>query len=99
MKAPLSPNGNALRGQLQESDHTGKPAIKTKNSRFDTLVARYYAGVYSLALRLTDDPGEAIMLTRYAFNSTRRQLRTCCDENVVVSILMANVIRAGLSGA
>jgi hypothetical protein len=99
MKAPLSRTGIVLRGQPQKRDHTGKPTIKAKNSRFDTLVARYYPAVYRLALRLTDDPWEGIVLTRYAFNSTRKQLRTCGDENVVASILISNVIRAGLTEA
>ena len=99
MKARLSRSENVVRGQLQERDHTRKPINKTKNSRFDTLVARYYPGVYTFALRLTDDPEEAIVLTRYAFNSTRKQLRACCDENVAASILISNVIRAGLTAA
>lgn len=94
MKAPLNQSGNVLRGQLQKRHHTGKPTIKTKNSYFDTLVARYYPAVYSFALRLTNDPREAIVLTRCAFNSTRKQLRICCDENVVASILISNLIRA-----
>ena len=38
--------------------------MKTKSSRFDRLVARYYPAVYSFASRLTDDPREAIALTR-----------------------------------
>jgi DNA-directed RNA polymerase specialized sigma24 family protein len=68
-----------------------------KSSRFDVLVARYYPAVYSFASRLTDDPREAIALTRDAFNSTRKQLRSCCDDNVFASILMSAVIRAGLT--
>ena len=68
-----------------------------KSSRFDLLVARYYPAVYSFASRLTDDPREAIALTRDAFNSTRKQLRSCCDDNVFASILMSAVIRAGLT--
>ena len=94
MKAPLNQSGNVLSGQLQKLHHTGKSAIKTKNLRFNTLVARYYPAVYSFALRLTDDPREAIMLTRCVVNSTRKQLRVCCDENVVASILISNLIRA-----
>jgi hypothetical protein len=66
MKAPPSRSGTVLRGKPQERDHTGKPTIKAKNSRFDTLVASYYPAVYRLALRLTDDPWQAIVLTRYA---------------------------------
>ena len=68
-----------------------------KSSRFDVLVARYYPAVYSFASRLTDDPREAIALTRDAFNSTRKQLRSCCDDNVFASILISAVIRAGLT--
>ena len=41
--------------------------MKAKSSRFDTLVARYYPAVYSFASRLTDDPREAVVLTRDAF--------------------------------
>jgi hypothetical protein len=68
-----------------------------KSLRFDVLVARYYPAVYSFASRLTDDPREAIALTRDAFNSTRKQLRSCCDDNVFASILISAVIRAGLT--
>ena len=42
--------------------------MKTKSSRFDHLVARYYPAVYTFAARLTDDPREAVALTREAFN-------------------------------
>jgi DNA-directed RNA polymerase specialized sigma24 family protein len=70
--------------------------MRTKSSRFDRLVARYYPAVYSFASRLTDDPREAIMLTRDAFNSTRTQLRNRRDEAVLASILISAVIRAGL---
>jgi plasmid replication initiation protein len=76
-----------------------KLSMKAKSSRFDSLVARYYPAVYSFASRLTDDPREAIMLTRDAFNSTRTQLRNRRDEAVLASILIAAVIRAGLASA
>ncbi len=88
-----------LHGQLQARKHKAKLTIKTKSSRFDVLVARYYPAVYSFASRLTDDPREAIALTRDVFNSTRKQLRSCCDDNVFASILMSTVIRAGLTAA
>ena len=68
-----------------------------KSPRFDVLVARYYPAVYSFASRLTDDPREAIALTRDAFNSTRKQLRSSCDDNVFASILISALIRAGLT--
>jgi hypothetical protein len=95
MKAPAKRGGNVPRGVLQEASQKRTPPIKTKEACFDTLVGRYYPAVYSFALRLTDDPQEAILLTRDAFNSTRKQLRTCCDEDVFASILMCTVIRAG----
>jgi len=41
--------------------------MKTRSSRFDRLVAQYYPAVYSFASRLTDDPREAIALTRDDF--------------------------------
>ena len=95
MKAPLSWSGSVLHGQLQEPNQRKRPPLKAKS--FDTLVARYYLGVYSFACRFTDDGREARALTREAFNSTRKQLQTCCDENVLASILISNVIRAGLA--
>jgi hypothetical protein len=76
-----------------------KPLMRTKSSRFDNLVARYYPAVYSFASRLTDDPREAIMLTRDAFNSTRTQLGNRRDEAVLAYILISAVIRAGLTRA
>ena len=97
MKAPPRRTGNVLHGQLQARNHKAKLTIKTKSSRFDVLVARYYPAVYSFASRLTDDHREAIALTRDAFNSTRKQLRSCCDDNVFASILTSAVIRAGLT--
>ena len=42
--------------------------METRSSRFDSLVARYYPAVYSFAAKLTDDPREAVALTREAFN-------------------------------
>jgi DNA-directed RNA polymerase specialized sigma24 family protein len=76
-----------------------KPAMKAKSSRFDSLVARYYPAVYSFASRLTDDPREAVVLTRDAFKSTRKQIRNRRDEVALASILISAVIRAGLTAA
>ena len=73
--------------------------MKTKSSRFDSLVARYYPVVYSFASRLTDDPREAVVLTRDAFKSTREQLRNRREEVALASILIAAVIRAGFTAA
>jgi hypothetical protein len=87
-------SGNVLHRQRQEQNQRKRPPAKAKS--FDTLVARHYPAVYSFACRFTDDPRKAVVLTRHAFISTRKQLRTCCDENVLASILISNVIRAGL---
>jgi hypothetical protein len=93
MKKLPSRNRRVLSGLLQEPNENGKPPIKTKRGRFDTLVAHYYPAVYSFASRLTDDPREAIVLTREAFNSTRKQLGNLCDENLFASMLISTVIR------
>ena len=93
-----SRSGNRLRGQLKEPRQKRKPAVKVKRVRFDTLVARYYPAVYIFASQLTDDPREAVLLTRAAFNSTRKQLRSRRrDEVRRVTILLNGVIRAGLA--
>jgi DNA-directed RNA polymerase specialized sigma24 family protein len=81
------------------TNQKSKPPIKAKSSRFDRLVARYYPAVYSFASRLTDDPREAIGLTRDAFKSTRKQPRNRRDEVALASILIYAVIRAGLTAA
>jgi hypothetical protein len=93
--APAAPgwSGNVLHCELQERNQRRGSPDKAKS--FDTLVARYYPAVYSFACRFTDDGRKARVLTRQAFNSTRKQLQTCCDENVLASILISNVIRAG----
>ena len=98
MKEPPSRSGSALHGLLQQPNQKPKP-IKTKRTRFDTLVARYYPAVYSFASRLTDDPREAVLLTHDAFNSTRKQLRSCRNEVALVITLLNAVIRAGLTAA
>jgi hypothetical protein len=94
MKAPPSRSGNLLHGQVHEQNQRKRPRAKAKT--FDTLVAHYYPAVYIFACQFTDDHRKAGVLTRDAFNSTRKQLQTCCDENVLASILISNVIRAGL---
>jgi DNA-directed RNA polymerase specialized sigma24 family protein len=76
-----------------------KPPMKPKRSRFDSLVACYYPAVYSFASRLTDDPREAVALTREAFNKTRKQLQNRLDEAALASILISAVIRADLTAA
>ena len=73
--------------------------MKAKTSRFDTLVARYYPAVYSFASRFTDNPREAIALTRYAFKNTQKRIRNRRDERALATILISAVIRAGLTAA
>ena len=71
--------------------------MKTKSSRFDSLVARYYPAVYSVASRLTDDPREAIALTRNTFRTAQKQLSNLRDQTAVATTLILAVIRAGLA--
>jgi len=71
--------------------------MKTKSSRFDRLVAQYYPAVYGFAARLTDDPREAIALTREAFNGARKQLRSIRNQTVIATVLVSAVLRAGLA--
>ena len=73
--------------------------MKTKSSQFDCLVARYYPAVYSFAARLTDDPREAVALTREAFNGAQKQLRSIRNQTAIATVLIAAVLRAGLASA
>jgi DNA-directed RNA polymerase specialized sigma24 family protein len=98
MKRLPSRSGRVLRRIPQQPTKRTRP-IKTKRQRFDTLVARYYPAVYSFASRLTDDPREAVFLTRDAFTSTREQLGRRRGEIALATILLNAVIRAGLTPA
>jgi len=71
--------------------------MKAKSSQVDRLVARYYPAVYSFAARLTDDPREAIALTREAFNGARKQLQRIRNQTAIAAVLIAAVLRAGLA--
>ena len=73
--------------------------MKTKSSRFDRLVARYYPAVYGFAAKLTDDPRDAVALTRHAFNSSRRKLQSIGNQPAIATVLIAAVLRAGLAAA
>ena len=99
MKGPPTPSGSILRAQLEEPNRKRKPPTKTKYARFDTLVGRYYPAVYSFASRLTDDPREAVLLTRYAFNTIRKRRWRRGNEIVLATILLNAVIVAGLKAA
>jgi DNA-directed RNA polymerase specialized sigma24 family protein len=74
-------------------------AMKTSQQNFDALIARNYPAVYSFASRLTDDPRDAIVLTRAAFNVARKQLRKLRDQTAIATVLLSAVIRAGLTTA
>ena len=73
--------------------------MKTKSLRFDRLVARYYPVVYSFAARLTDDPRDAVVITRQAFNGARKQLERMRSQTAIATVLISAVIRAGLASA
>ena len=76
-----------------------KPPARAKALRFDSLVVRYYPAVYSFASRFTDNPREAVALTREAFKSTQKQLQSRRDEYALATILISAVIRAGVATA
>ena len=73
--------------------------MKTKSSSFDRLVARYYPAVYSFAARFCDDPRDAVELTRRAFDSARKQLRSMRNQTAIATVLISAVLRAGLAAA
>ena len=93
MKGPPRRSGSILRAQSQGPNQKRKPPTKTKHTRFDALVARYYCSIYSLVLQITDDPLEAVLLTHHAFKSMRKQLRSRGDEAIIVTMLVAAVIQ------
>ncbi len=71
--------------------------MKINNSRFDSLVARYYPAVYGMAVRLTEDPREAVALTRAAFSTAKQQLNQLRDKTTIATVLLTAVLRAGLT--
>jgi hypothetical protein len=73
--------------------------MKTKSPGFDRLVARYYPAVYIFAAGLTDDPRDAVALTRQAFNGARTQLQRMRSQTAIARLLIAAVLRAGLASA
>lgn len=60
---------------------------------------RYCSAVHSFASKLTDDPREAVALTREAFNGARKQLQSIRNQTAIATILIAAVLRAGLASA
>ena len=73
--------------------------MKTTQRNFDALIARNYPAVYSFASRLTDDPREAIVLTRDAFNTGPQTTADLGDQTAVATVLLSAVTRAGLTAA
>jgi DNA-directed RNA polymerase specialized sigma24 family protein len=73
--------------------------MKKENSSFDRLVARYYPAVYSFAARLTDDPRDAVALTRQAFSGAQQQFQKMHSQTAIATVLIAAVLRAGLAAA
>src|SRR5512132_3707861 len=91
MKRPPRRSGSILRAQSQGPNQKRDPPTKTKHTRFDALVARYYGTTSHWALQITDDPLEALLLTHDAFNRTRKQLRSRRDDAIIVRMLVAAV--------
>jgi hypothetical protein len=102
MKIDITSTGlrtrHARKGNGTATNQKREAPTKAKSSRFDSFVARYYPAVYNFASRLTDDPREAIALTRNAFRSAQKQLCSLRDQTAVATILMSAVIRAGRIG-
>jgi len=94
MKAPQrARRSTACPAPATKTKKRPKRPKANKRGRFETLVRRYYSGVYNFASRLTDDPVDAVALTHSAFISTRRQLRSPRNEVEIVTILLAAMIR------
>jgi len=60
------------------------------------MVARYYPAVYGSAARLTDDPREAVALTRAAFCAAQEQLSRSRNRTIA-TVLLTAVLRTGLA--
>ena len=95
MKAPQrARRSTACPTTTTKTQQIRKPPKANKRRRFETLVLRYYSGVYNFAYRLTDDPVEAVGLTHGAFISTRKQLKNGRNEVEIVTMLLTAMIRA-----
>ena len=95
MKAPQrARRSSACSTTTIKTQQRPKPPKVNKRVRFETLVFRYYSGIYNVASRLTDDPVEAVELTHGAFVSTRKQLQSGRDEVEIVTMLLTAMIRA-----
>ena len=99
MKGPPTSSGTTSHAQSQGPNQKRKPPTKTKYTRFDTLVGRYYPAVYGFASRLTNDPREAVLLTQDAFNTIRKRRWRRPNEVMLATNLLNAVIVAGLEAA
>jgi hypothetical protein len=99
MKGPPNPERQYTARSIARTESKRKPPTKTKGTRFDSLVGRYYSAVYSFASRLTDDPREAVFLTYDAFNKIRKRRWRRRDEVMLATTLLNAVIVAGLRAA
>jgi DNA-directed RNA polymerase specialized sigma24 family protein len=90
---------NGCKGNAFLATNEQGKIMKTKSSHFDRIVARYYPAVYSFAARLTDDPREAIALTRQAFNSARKPLQSMRNQTTIATLLISAVLHTGLTSA
>jgi len=99
MKIPPNRSGNMLHALLQGPNQKTKSSIKSDCARFDAFVSRYYPTVYSFASRLSDDPGEAVLLTNAALNSIRKQPWCPRDEITIVRMLLKAVVRVRFTTA
>ena len=99
MQGPPIRSGSILHAESQAPKRKRKPPTKTKYTRFDTLVGRYYPAVYNFASRLTDDPREAVWLTHDAFNTIRKRRWRRCNEVMLATVLLNAVMIAGLKAA
>ena len=88
-----------VRGTHSRRPMNKKDVYEDKNSRFDSLVARYYPALYSSRARLMDDPRQAVALTREAFNGARKQLQSIRSQTAIATVLITAVLRAGLAAA
>jgi len=73
--------------------------MKKENSSFDRLVARYYPAVYSFAARFTDDPRDAVALTRQCIQPRAEAIAKMHSQTAIATVLIAAVLRAGLAAA
>jgi hypothetical protein len=67
--------------------------VPLKKGRCDYLL------LIGLAVRLTEDPREAVALTRAAFSSAQKQLGRLQNRTAIAVALFTSVLRAGLAYA